>query len=276
MNLQEYNRVVGALSHEFAETELDPLLHFPWAIKRMNTMYSLPINQTPTLDGLNESPVTRLAGFLKTFRAEISEGLDIEAYLIVREMLQKNEPVGNAQITDVIDKLGIKDAAHVAKLHASIVALIETNDPEEFDRQVLVMLADWFADMVVYIRSEALKFGIPLESILAVVMGSNFTKLNSDGEPIKDSNGKVLKGPNFVPPEQHIYATMFEQDELMEQAAAVAEQMNSLNAVAIPVLANPVAEVFHEHDDYEELEEYDAEPETIDDTPRVKSELLPD
>lgn len=281
MDLQEYNRVVGALADEFAETELHPLLHFPWAIKRMNTMYSLPINEVATLDGLNESPVTRLAGFIKTFRNEVVEGLDIQAFLIVREMLNAGTPVTDEVINEIIAKIGIKDEAHAAKLAQQIVTLLQV-DREEFDRQVLVALADWFGDMVVYIRSEAMKFGIPLESVLAVIMGSNFTKLDENGEPRKDENGKVQKGPNFIPPERHIYATLFEQEELMEQAGSVFEMVNSLNAVAVPVLSNPIADIFenHDHDDEDAYDEDDAAEaddtaEADEDDPQPPKDLFP-
>lgn len=259
MNLQDYNRVLGSTAAEFAETGLPPTLLFPWQIVKMNTMYSLPINETPTLNALNESPVNRLAGFVKTFHKEVIEGLDIHAYLIVRDLLNNGELVTGDLIAEVINKIGIKDEAHATKLGAEILALVVQGDGDEYDRQVLVMLADWFGDMVVYIRSEALKFGIPLESVLACIMGSNFTKLGEDGEPIKDANGKVQKGPNFMPPEQHIYATMFEKDALLEQAEAVISMTNELNAVAIPMLVDPISDVFGRgEEDYDE--EWDDEP----------------
>lgn len=68
----------------------------------------------------------------------------------------------------------------------------------------LVELADWLGDMVVYIYSEAAKYGIPLDTVLAIIMRSNATKLGADGKPIYDENGKFCKGPNFVPPEPEI------------------------------------------------------------------------
>jgi hypothetical protein len=253
MDLREYNAVLGSTAAEFAETGLTPLELFPWQIVKMNTMYSLPINEAPTLDGLNESPVTRMAGFLKTFRNEISEGLDIQAYLIVRDMINQGHAVTVEVVNQVLAKLNIVED-DAAKLEGKILALVQQGDADEFDRQVLVMLADWFGDMVVYIRSEALKYGIPLESVLACIMGSNFTKLGEDGQPIKDANGKVQKGPNFRPPEQHIYATMFEQEALLEQASVIADTMNELNAIALPVLTNPIAGVFPQDSDYDDLD----------------------
>lgn len=69
---------------------------------------------------------------------------------------------------------------------------------------VLVAVADLLGDVIVYCRSEALKFGIPLEDVLKVIMDSNESKLGADGKPIYDTNGKFLKGPNYWKPEPKI------------------------------------------------------------------------
>ena len=69
---------------------------------------------------------------------------------------------------------------------------------------VLVAVADLLGDVIVYCRSEALKFGIPLEDVLSIIMDSNESKLGADGKPIYDSNGKFLKGPNYWRPELKI------------------------------------------------------------------------
>jgi hypothetical protein len=72
------------------------------------------------------------------------------------------------------------------------------------DLDALTDLADWFGDLTVYIRSEAMKYGIPLEEVLEIIMASNESKLDVDGKPIKDENGKFLKGPNYWKPEPKI------------------------------------------------------------------------
>lgn len=69
---------------------------------------------------------------------------------------------------------------------------------------VLVAVADLLGDVIVYCRSEALKFGIPLEDVLDVIMDSNESKLGADGKPIYDGNGKFLKGPSYWKPEPKI------------------------------------------------------------------------
>lgn len=53
---------------------------------------------------------------------------------------------------------------------------------------------------VVYGMGHAL--GINLDKTFAVVQESNMSKLDDDGKPIRrESDGKVLKGPNYRPPD---------------------------------------------------------------------------
>ena len=70
--------------------------------------------------------------------------------------------------------------------------------------EMLTDLADWYVDLVVYALSEAAKWGIPSEKVLQAIMESNFSKKQADGSTLKDTNGKVVKGPNFQPPEPAI------------------------------------------------------------------------
>lgn len=72
----------------------------------------------------------------------------------------------------------------------------------------LTEFADLLGDIVVYCHSEALKYGIPLDSVLEVIMSSNESKLGADGNPIHDSRGKVMKGPNYWKPEPQILTVL--------------------------------------------------------------------
>lgn len=72
------------------------------------------------------------------------------------------------------------------------------------DLEMLTDLADWYGDLVVYALSEAAKWGTPSEKVLQAIMESNFSKKQADGSTLKDANGKVVKGPNFLPPEPAI------------------------------------------------------------------------
>jgi hypothetical protein len=249
LSLQDFHRMVGGLAHEFEATGLHPSQYHLWAIKRMNTMYSLPINTTPSLDKLNESPVTRMTGFLKTLRDEMDEGLEILAMLVIREMREDSSDISDITpevIQNLIQSLGIKDPKRAKDTFNQIISLL-SKDIETYNEDVLVAIADWLGDMKVYIDSESLKYGIMLSPVLACIMGSNFTKLNERGEVIKDANGKVQKGPNFTPPEEAIRAVLFGTQALLDEAGEVNARVNAINSVAVSVaLANPDMDVFAE------------------------------
>jgi hypothetical protein len=74
--------------------------------------------------------------------------------------------------------------------------------------EVLTAIADLLGDIIVYCRSEALKYGLPLEEVLGIIMDSNQSKLGADGQPIYDDNGKFLKGPGYWKPEPKIRALL--------------------------------------------------------------------
>jgi len=73
---------------------------------------------------------------------------------------------------------------------------------------IAVAIADLLGDIIVYCRSEALKYGLPLEEVLDIIMDSNESKLDANGCPIFDANGKFLKGPNYWKPEPKIKALL--------------------------------------------------------------------
>lgn len=88
------------------------------------------------------------------------------------------------------------------------IPMIADNRNNELD--VLVSLADWLGDVIVYCTSEAMRHGIPIEDVLRIIMGSNMSKLDEMGLPIV-RDGKVQKGPNYYKPEPHIRALLEER-----------------------------------------------------------------
>ena len=63
-----------------------------------------------------------------------------------------------------------------------------------------VEAADALADLVYVIYGMALETGIDLAAVLAEVQRSNMSKLGADGKPVYREDGKVLKGPDYFPP----------------------------------------------------------------------------
>ncbi|MCY1551566.1 hypothetical protein D9M68_879080 [compost metagenome] len=114
-------------------------------------------------------------------------------------------PINNTPtlLDNPAEKLKKFKATLMAEVHEidEIVEKIERGEP---DIEVKVAIADLLGDVIVYCRSEALKYGLPLEEVLDIIMDSNESKLGSDGKPIYDENGKFLKGPNYWKPEPKI------------------------------------------------------------------------
>ena len=64
----------------------------------------------------------------------------------------------------------------------------------------LVEVADALADLDYVVNGAAIAFGINLPVVTKEVHRSNMTKLGEDGKPVLREDGKVLKGPNYEPP----------------------------------------------------------------------------
>lgn len=64
-----------------------------------------------------------------------------------------------------------------------------------------VEVADALGDLIYVIYGMALELGIPLSRVLDEIQASNLSKLGADGQPIYREDGKVLKGPDYFPPD---------------------------------------------------------------------------
>jgi predicted HAD superfamily Cof-like phosphohydrolase len=134
-------------------------------IKKFNEMYKIPMSEKPSMPTVED---------LQRFKSILQEEL--------------------LEIDLIIEKVRILDCEHYD--------LLTTRD--RFKAGVMAELADWHGDMIIYCHTHAAKFGLPMDEILEVIMESNFSKLGADGKPIYDERGKVLKGPNFFPPEREL------------------------------------------------------------------------
>lgn len=108
---------------------------------------------------------------------------------------------------DVADRLARFKATLLDEVH-EIDEIVKLSKDGAAPADIAVAIADLLGDIIVYCRSEALKYGLPLEEVLDVIMDSNESKLGADGKPIYDANGKFLKGPNYWRPEPRIKALL--------------------------------------------------------------------
>lgn len=66
-------------------------------------------------------------------------------------------------------------------------------------------ILDAICDSIYVLIGLALKMGFDLDGAFREVHRSNMSKLGEDGKPIKREDGKILKGPNFTPPNLEPY-----------------------------------------------------------------------
>ncbi len=69
------------------------------------------------------------------------------------------------------------------------------------DAEDVVGVADALADIVYVAYGTAHVYGIDLDAVLHAVHVSNMTKLGADGRPLRRADGKILKGPDYQPPD---------------------------------------------------------------------------
>ncbi|HCD22327.1 MAG TPA: hypothetical protein DEQ44_00035 [Flavobacteriaceae bacterium] len=67
----------------------------------------------------------------------------------------------------------------------------------------LVEVADALGDMLYILCGTIIEHGLQdkIEAVFAEIQRSNMSKLGVDGQPIYREDGKVMKGPNYSPPD---------------------------------------------------------------------------
>ena len=72
---------------------------------------------------------------------------------------------------------------------------------EAIDKKDIKEVADALTDILYVTYGAGHAFGIDLDKCFAEVQNSNMSKLGSDGKPIFNDKGKVMKGPNYFKPD---------------------------------------------------------------------------
>lgn len=100
------------------------------------------------------------------------------------------------EFLELIDACGMELFAHGHHVQLENCAFIsngKTPDPIE--------IADALGDGIYVKYGHAIERGIPLDDCLREIHRSNMSKLGDDGKPILRNDGKILKGPNYSPPD---------------------------------------------------------------------------
>lgn len=82
--------------------------------------------------------------------------------------------------------------------------LIEEEYQKEYKAAVkendLVGVADALGDILYVVYGAAIAYGIDIDEVFDEIHRSNMSKLGEDGKAIFREDGKILKGPNYTPP----------------------------------------------------------------------------
>jgi len=76
---------------------------------------------------------------------------------------------------------------------------------EAIDNRDIVEVADALTDILYVTYGAGHSFGINLDDCFSEVQRSNMSKLDENGKPVFNDNGKVLKGPNYFKPDLKKY-----------------------------------------------------------------------
>ena len=78
----------------------------------------------------------------------------------------------------------------------------ELNELEEaMKTKNLKEIADALTDILYVTYGAGYAYGINLDKCFKEVQRANMSKLGKDGKPIYNEKGKVMKGPNYLPPD---------------------------------------------------------------------------
>jgi len=100
---------------------------------------------------------------------------------------------------DVYSNPTLRDPQTRALRHELIREELEELD-EAMREKDTIEVADALTDLLYVVYGAGHAFGIDLDACFLEVHRSNMSKLGEDGNPVKRSDGKIMKGPGFFAP----------------------------------------------------------------------------
>jgi len=99
----------------------------------------------------------------------------------------------------------VKPAPELAEFNTAELRLDLINEEVEelmtaVDNDDIVEIADALTDILYVVYGTGHAYGIDLDDCFDEVHRSNMSKLGEDGKPLYREDGKVLKGPDYFPP----------------------------------------------------------------------------
>lgn len=84
-------------------------------------------------------------------------------------------------------------------LEVAVEFLLESNEPQNLTIDSVEVI-DALTDISYLVEGRFVGVGVPSDAAFDEVHASNMSKLGADGKPIYREDGKILKGPNYCPP----------------------------------------------------------------------------
>ena len=88
----------------------------------------------------------------------------------------------------------------INKLRLSLIKEELEELSDAMQKKNLIEVADALTDILYVTYGAGHAFGINLDKCFNEVQNSNMSKLGKNGKPIYNEYGKVMKGPNYSPP----------------------------------------------------------------------------
>jgi len=124
-------------------------------------------------------------------RMAMRTGLILEE---LSEFLYKSMGITMSCVFEVNQSIKTQECIEAFNREALEEAIVAADD---FDP---VEGADALGDLVYVEYGLALELGLDLDEVIDEIHAANMTKLGEDGNPIRREDGKVTKGPNYIPP----------------------------------------------------------------------------
>lgn len=107
-------------------------------------------------------------------------------------------------------KLSIEDES------GSITGTTKVKTPFDNVEQQRIAIADAIGDIIYVTMGTGAKHGMDIGSVLYAIAASNDTKY-TDGELVKNANGKIQKGPDFMEPDLSFVAEPIDFNKAIEE-----------------------------------------------------------
>ncbi len=88
----------------------------------------------------------------------------------------------------------------ITKLRLNLIREELSELEESIEKKDIKEVADALTDILYVTYGAGHAFGINLDKCFGEVQNSNMSKLGSDGRPIYNESGKVMKGPDYFKP----------------------------------------------------------------------------